>query len=80
MKAPEIANDNAEGQTIISGDIESINLLQNVLKENKKKFITLNVSAPFHCSLMSPAAIKMKDKINSINFKKPIFDLIRKRI
>ena len=33
----EIANDNAEGQTIISGNIESINLLKDILKENKKK-------------------------------------------
>ena len=74
--ACEIANDNAEGQTIISGDIESINSLQNILKENKKKFIPLNVSAPFHCSLMNTAATKMKDKINSINFKKPIFDIV----
>ena len=72
----EIANDNAEGQTIISGDIESINSLKDILKENKKKFIPLNVSAPFHCSLMSPAATKMKDKINSVNFKKPIFDVV----
>ena len=72
----EIANDNAEGQTIISGDIESVNSLQNILKENKKKFIPLNVSAPFHCSLMRPAATKMKDKINSVNFKKPIFDVV----
>ena len=72
----EIANDNAEGQTIISGDIESVNSLQTVLKENKKKFIPLNVSAPFHCSLMSSAATKMKDKINSVNFKKPIFDVV----
>jgi len=72
----EIANDNAEGQTIISGDIESVNLLQNILKENKKKFIPLNVSAPFHCSLMKPAATKMKDKISSVNFKKPVFDII----
>ena len=74
--ACEIANDNAEGQTIISGDIESIHSLQNILKENKKKFIPLNVSAPFHCSLMNTAATKMKDKINSINFKKPIFDIV----
>ena len=59
----EIANDNAEGQTIISGDVESINSLKDILKENKKKFIPLNVSAPFHCSLMKPAASKMKDKI-----------------
>ena len=72
----EIANDNADGQTIISGDIESINSLQDVLKENKKRFIPLNVSAPFHCSLMNPAAIKMQDKINSVNFKKPIFDIV----
>ena len=72
----EVANDNAECQTIISGDIESVNLLQNILKENKKKFIPLNVSAPFHCSLMNTAATKMKDKINSINFKKPIFDIV----
>ena len=56
--ACEIANDNAEGQTIISGDVKSIISLQDVLKENKKKFIPLNVSAPFHCSLMKPAAEK----------------------
>jgi [acyl-carrier-protein] S-malonyltransferase len=72
----EIANDNAEGQTILSGDIESINSLKDILKKNKKKFIPLNVSAPFHCSLMSPAVTKMKDKINSVNFKKPIFDVV----
>ena len=72
----EIANDNADGQTIISGDIESINSLQNILKANKKKFIPLNVSAPFHCSLMNPAAAKMKDKINSVNFEKPVFDIV----
>ena len=72
----EIANDNSEGQTIISGDIESVNSLQNVLKQNKKKFIPLNVSAPFHCSLMNSATTKMKDKIYSTIFKKPIIDIV----
>ncbi len=72
----EVANDNADGQIIISGNVESINDLKNTLKENKKKFIPLNVSAPFHCSLMKPAAIKMKDKINSIDFQKPKFDIV----
>ena len=72
----EIANDNAEGQTIVSGDIASINFLQDLLKENKKKFIPLNVSAPFHCTLMKPAATVMRDKINSVDFKKPIFDVV----
>jgi [acyl-carrier-protein] S-malonyltransferase len=72
----EIANDNSIGQTIISGDIVSINKLEKILKSNKKKFIPLNVSAPFHCSLMNPAAEAMREKINSVEFKKPDFDIV----
>ncbi len=72
----EIANDNAVGQTIISGDVESINLFKEILKKNNKKFVPLKVSAPFHCSLMKPAAEKMKDKINSVKFKKPSVDIV----
>jgi len=72
----EIANDNSEGQTIISGDKESIINLQKVLKENKKKAILLPVSAPFHCSLMKDAANKMKEKIEPINFEKLDFEII----
>ncbi len=66
----EIANDNADGQIIVSGNINAINNLQKNLKINKKKSIPLPVSAPFHCSLMKDAATKMKEKINPINFKK----------
>ena len=72
----EIANDNAQGQVIVSGNIEPIEELKNILKENKKKCIPLPVSAPFHCSLMNPAAIKMKEKINTIKFKKPEFEIV----
>ena len=72
----EIANDNSDGQTIISGDVESINNLQELLKLNKKKSIKLPVSAPFHCSLMNSAANKMSSKIKNINFKNPIVEII----
>ncbi len=72
----EVANDNALGQIIISGDLNGINELQFILKENKKKFIPLNVSAPFHCSMMNPAAEIMKTKISSINFKKPSYQIV----
>jgi [acyl-carrier-protein] S-malonyltransferase len=72
----EIANDNAQGQIIVSGDVEPIEELKKILKQNKKKCILLPVSAPFHCSLMSPAAKKMKEKINTVNFKKPDFEII----
>ena len=44
---------------------------QNELKENKIKTIPLNVSAPFHCSLMKPASEIMREKIQNTNFKNP---------
>ena len=72
----EIANDNADGQVIVSGDKNSINKFQLILKEKKIKFIPLKVSAPFHCSLMKSAAEKMREKINAINFKIPEFEII----
>ena len=72
----EIANDNAEGQIILSGQKESISNFQKILKEKKIKAIPLRVSAPFHCSLMKSAAEKMKDKINNISFIEPIIPII----
>ena len=72
----EIANDNAPGQIIVSGNIELIQELQNILKENKKKSIMLPVSAPFHCSLMNTAATNMKSKIENVSFTKPKYEII----
>ena len=72
----EIANDNAPGQIIVSGNIELLQELQNILKENKKKSIMLPVSAPFHCSLMNAAATNMKSKIENVNFTKPNYEII----
>jgi len=72
----EIANDNANGQIIISGDKDSIQSFHNLLKEKKIKTIPLKVSAPFHCSLMKPAAEIMKNKINKVKFNDPIFEII----
>ncbi len=72
----EIANDNSEGQTIVSGDMNSIENLKNILIENKKRAIPLSVSAPFHCSLMKSAATKMQNKINLTNFNSPKYEII----
>ena len=72
----EIANDNAEGQIILSGDKSSVEQFQKILKEKKIKSIPLKVSAPFHCSLMKPASKKMEDKINNIEFNAPLFKII----
>ena len=72
----EIANDNAEGQVIISGKKESVKRIEIVLKEKKIKSIQLKVSAPFHCTLMKPAAEYMTNKIDSIKFKIPEHKII----
>ena len=72
----EIANDNADGQVIVSGDKQTIDTFQLVLKENKIKSIPLKVSAPFHCSLMKPAASIMKEKIHNTKFTKPLFRIV----
>ena len=72
----EIANDNADGQIILSGEKSGIDKFQQTLQKNKIKSIPLKVSAPFHCSLMKSAAKSMKEKIDSTNFKDPIFKII----
>ena len=72
----EIANDNAEGQVIISGDKNKVNLLKTLLKNNNIKSIPLKVSAPFHCSLMKSAAENMREKINNTSFNKPTIKIV----
>ena len=67
----EIANDNSPGQIVVSGDKDSIQILQNSLKKKSIRGIILPVSAPFHCSLMKKAAENMKNKIERTNFLQP---------
>ena len=72
----EIANDNADGQIILSGNKNEIGNFKDVLKENNIKSIPLKVSAPFHCSLMKPAAERMKEKINAVDFSSPVKNIV----
>ena len=67
----EIANDNCDGQVVVSGKKIAIEIFNKKLKDKKKKGILLPVSAPFHCSLMKKAAENMKEKIESTNFLQP---------
>ncbi len=64
----EIANDNSEGQLVLSGKNNEIDKLIEVLKSNNIKNIKLPVSAPFHCQLMNKATEIMKNEIEKINF------------
>ena len=64
----QIANDNSEGQIVLSGKTDDLDKLIIILKENTIKNIKLPVSAPFHCSLMSKATNIMSEELNKLNF------------
>jgi len=64
----QIANDNSEGQIVLSGKTDDLEKLMKVLKDNNVKNIKLPVSAPFHCSLMNNATKIMTEELNKLNF------------
>jgi len=63
-----IANDNSEGQIVLSGKMDDLDKLIKILKENTIKNIKLPVSAPFHCNLMNKATNIMRDALDKLNF------------
>ena len=71
-----IANDNSEGQIVVSGYIKELEKLMVDLKKNNIRNIKLPVSAPFHCKLMHKATKVMKEEIFKLNFEKPKNKLI----
>ena len=67
-----IANDNADGQVVLSGLKENIENSLHIFKENgARKAMQLAVSAPFHCPLMRPAQEIMQKSLSSIKVQKP---------
>jgi len=69
----EIANLNCPGQTVVAGDVAGVDALTIELIAAGAKVIPLNVSAPFHCSLMKSAADKLAKDLDAITFKDPKF-------
>ena len=63
-----IANDNSNGQLVISGRIDHLNKFIDDLKGLRIKNITLPVSGPFHCELMNKATIIMEPEIKKLKF------------
>ena len=77
----EIANDNSEGQVVISGDRKAVDSFKSIAKDSGARLtIDLNVSAPFHCKLMGEAAVKMNleiDKTSFNQFKIPVISNVK---
>jgi [acyl-carrier-protein] S-malonyltransferase len=71
------ANDNAPGQVVVSGDRAAVERAITIAGEKgAKRSIMLPVSAPFHCSLMAPAARAMAAALAEIEIKEPYVPLV----
>ena len=66
-----IANDNSNGQVVISGKNKDIDQFITELKRLNIKNLKLTVSAPFHCPLMNPATKIMAKELNQTKFLTP---------
>lgn len=68
----EVANDNAPGQVVLSGDSAAIERAAVLAKERgAKRAMPLPVSAPFHCSMLAPAAEVMADALDAVTMSAP---------
>ena len=73
----QIANDNATGQIVLSGEKDAVQAACDAATEmGVKKAMMLNVSAPFHCDMMAPAAEAMRDALADATFNAPAVPVI----
>lgn len=73
----EVANDNANGQVVISGSAGAIAAVSDAMKAaGAKRAVPLPVSAPFHCSLMQPAAEAMAQALASATISAPALPVV----
>lgn len=71
------ANDNATGQVVISGAAAAIDRAVEIAKgKGAKKSMRLNVSAPFHCAMMQPAADAMAEALAEVTIAAPAVPLV----
>src|SRR5690606_8930281 len=73
----DVANDNAPGQVVVSGGLAAIERAVEIAKaKGAKRALLLPVSAPFHCSLMQPAADAMAIALSEVSMQAPIVPLV----
>ena len=76
-EACQLANDNEPTQAVISGAKTAIDRAAQLAKAHGvRRFLPLNVSAPFHCALMQPAADVMAEALAKVEVKAPAVPLI----
>ena len=72
----EVANYNSESQVVVSGHAAAVEELKRPLKEKNIRSVPLNVSAPFHSSIMRSATDKLRARLRQIRFQPPVVPII----
>lgn len=73
----QAANDNADGQVVVSGTKAAIERAVEIAKgRGAKRAMMLNVSAPFHCALMQPAADAMAEALAKVAIVRPVVPVV----
>jgi [acyl-carrier-protein] S-malonyltransferase len=73
----QVANDNGAGQVVISGNTAAVERACEIAKaKGAKRAMMLNVSAPFHCALMQPAADIMAEALSKVSIKAPVVPVV----
>src|SRR6201995_5307457 len=73
----QAANDNGGGQVVVSGDKAAVDRAVEIAKgKGAKRAMLLPVSAPFHCSLMQPAADVMAEALAKVSVKPPVVPVV----
>jgi [acyl-carrier-protein] S-malonyltransferase len=73
----QVANDNGGGQVVVSGDKAAVERAVEIAKaKGARRAMLLQVSAPFHCALMQPAADAMAEALYKIDVKAPVVPVV----
>ena len=73
----DVANDNAPGQVVVSGALAAVERAVEIAKgKGAKRALLLPVSAPFHCSLMQPAADAMAAALAEVEMRAPVVPVV----
>jgi [acyl-carrier-protein] S-malonyltransferase len=73
----QAANDNDPGQVVVSGHKAAVERAVEIAKgKGAKRAVLLPVSAPFHCTLMEPAARAMAEALSHVNIERPTVPLV----
>jgi len=73
----QIANDNATGQIVLSGEVAAVEAAAQAARDaGVKKAMLLNVSAPFHCDMMKPAAEAMAAALGDVPLLPPLVPVV----